>query len=296
MIHAFCRRLLTAHPNPVTFLRPTMLAKTCAVAAALLGGASAFSPAPVAAGAPAARRLAPASRLHAGAAAVPSAEELPLLLRMAKGEEVEHTPVWMMRQAGRHMAVYRELCKEHPTFRERTEKPEVAFEISMQPYRSYGTDGVILFSDILTPLPGMGCEYQIDEKKGPVMTGGPIRDERGIDALTMIDGAKDCSYVGETLGMLRKEVGNKATVMGFVGSPYTLATYIVEGGSSKEYLEIKKMGFKNPKLLHKLLKKLADGIAEYACYQIESGAQVIQLFDSWAGHLSYQDYDEFAAP
>lgn len=218
----------------------------------------------------------------------------PLLLRAARGEPVERVPVWMMRQAGRHMQVYRDLVKTYPTFRERSEIPEVSFEISLQPWRAYRTDGVILFSDILTPLPGMNVDFDISESKGPVVE--PYRTQERVDSITRMDPEKSCPFVGQVLRQLREEVGNEATVLGFVGLPYTLATYLVEGATSKEYLEIKKMGLENPKLLHQMLDILADNIGDYACYQIESGAQVIQVFDSWAGTLSPRDYDEFCLP
>jgi uroporphyrinogen decarboxylase len=114
--------------------------------------------------------------------------------------------------------------------------------------------------------------------------------------MTVLDPHGTCPFVGETLKNLRRAVGNEATTLGFVGLPYTLATYLVEGGSSKEYMEIKKMAFQAPAILHKMLSLLADNIGDYSIYQIESGAQVIQIFDSWAGCLSPADYDEFAAP
>jgi len=218
----------------------------------------------------------------------------PLLLRAARGEAVERVPVWMMRQAGRHMQEYRDLVKKYPTFRERSEIHEVSTEISLQPYRRYGTDGVILFSDILTPLPGMGVDFKIEEKTGPKLV--PMRTWESVNAMHTIDSEKACPFVGQTLRDLKKEVGSNATVLGFVGCPYTLATYMVEGGSSREYLEIKKMMFTEPELLHAMLAKIADSIGDYGIYQIESGAQVIQVFDSWAGHLSPKDYDVFAAP
>ncbi|CAM9172904.1 unnamed protein product [Choristocarpus tenellus] len=220
--------------------------------------------------------------------------EDPLLLRTARGEEVERVPVWMMRQAGRHMQVYRDLVQKYPTFRERSEIPEVSTEISLQPWRSYKTDGVILFSDILTPLPGMGVDFTIEEKAGPKIP--PMRTWEAAKKMHPIDPEKACPFVGETLRELRRVVGNEATVLGFVGLPYTLATYLVEGQTSKEYLEIKKMMFLEPDLLHSMLKSLADSIGDYANYQVDSGAQVIQVFDSWAGHLSPRDYDAFAAP
>lgn len=218
----------------------------------------------------------------------------PLLIRAARGEETERTPVWMMRQAGRHIKEYRDLVKKYPTFRERSEIPEVAVEVSLQPWRNYKTDGCILFSDILTPLPGMGIEFDIDEKVGPVVT--PIRDWDAVKKMHLMDPSSAAPFVDEALRTLRKEVTPETAVLGFVGCPYTLATYLVEGKTSKEYLEIKKMAFTEPKLLHAILKNLADSIAEYALFQIEAGAQLIQIFDSWAGHLSARDYDEFAAP
>ncbi|CAM9744532.1 unnamed protein product [Ascophyllum nodosum] len=218
----------------------------------------------------------------------------PLLLRAARGQEVERVPVWMMRQAGRHIKAYRDLISKYPTFRQRSEIPEVSTEISLQPWRNYGTDGVILFSDILTPLPGMGVDFTIEEKAGPVIP--TIRTWEAMKRMHPIDPEKACPFVGETLRELRSVVGNAATVLGFVGCPYTLATYLIEGKTSKEYLEIKKMAFTEPDLLHAMLKSLADSIGDYANYQVESGAQVIQVFDSWAGHLSPRDYDVFAAP
>uniref|UniRef100_A0A7S3PUI1 Uroporphyrinogen decarboxylase n=1 Tax=Chaetoceros debilis TaxID=122233 RepID=A0A7S3PUI1_9STRA len=223
-----------------------------------------------------------------------SASEDPLLIRAARGEITERTPVWMMRQAGRHIAEYRDLCKKWPTFRERSEIPEVAVEVSLQPWRNYGTDGCILFSDILTPLPGMGVEFDIQEKVGPVVE--PMRDWDSVKKMHLIDPSEAAPFTGEALRILRQEVTPETAVLGFIGCPYTLATYLVEGKSSKEYLEIKKMAFNEPDLLHAILKNLTESLIEYALYQIESGAQLIQIFDSWAGHLSARDYDTFASP
>lgn len=218
----------------------------------------------------------------------------PLLIRAARGEKTERTPVWMMRQAGRHIQEYRDLCKKWPTFRERSEIPEVAVEVSLQPWRNYQTDGCILFSDILTPLPGMGVEFDIDEKVGPVVT--PMRDWDSVKKMHLIDPSEAAPFTGEALRILRQEVSPETAVLGFIGCPYTLATYLVEGKTSKEYLEIKKMAFTEPDLLHAILQNLTDSLIEYASFQVESGAQLIQIFDSWAGHLSARDYDTFAAP
>ncbi len=222
-------------------------------------------------------------------------DSLPLLLRAARGESVERPPVWMMRQAGRYMKVYRELRDRHPSFRERSENPDLSYEISMQPFEAFKPDGVILFSDILTPLPGMGINFDIIESKGPIIQ-DPIRELNQIKQLRKLNPVESMPFVGEVLTRLRQSVGNQAAVLGFVGAPWTLAAYVVEGKSSKNYAVIKAMAFREPELLHQLLDHFAQSIAEYLKYQIESGAQVVQMFDSWAGQLSPIDYDTFAAP
>jgi uroporphyrinogen decarboxylase len=222
------------------------------------------------------------------------ANQTPLLLRAARGESVERTPVWMMRQAGRYMKVYRDLRDKNPSFRDRSEKEDLAIEISLQPFRAFQPDGVILFSDILTPLPAIGIPFDIIESRGPVIEPA-IRSQAQIDALHTID-LSQVGFVGNILKALRLEVGNQATVLGFVGAPWTLAAYAIEGKSSKDYVNIKTMAFCEPQMLHSFLTKLADAIATYLSYQIESGAQVVQMFDSWAGQLSPQDYANFALP
>ncbi len=222
-------------------------------------------------------------------------DSLPLLLRAARGESVDRPPVWMMRQAGRYMKVYRDLRDRHPGFRERSENPDLSYEISMQPFQEFEPDGVILFSDILTPLPGMGINFDIVESKGPLIQ-EPIRSTDQIKQLKTLEPKETMPFVGEVLGRLRESVGNKAAVLGFVGAPWTLAAYVVEGKSSKNYAIIKAMAFQQPALLHQLLDHFAESIAIYLRYQIDSGAQVVQMFDSWAGQLSPIDYDNFAAP
>ncbi|MEQ9667120.1 uroporphyrinogen decarboxylase [Coleofasciculus sp. G2-EDA-02] len=220
--------------------------------------------------------------------------QVPYLLRAARGEELERPPVWMMRQAGRYMKAYRDLRDKYPSFRERSEIPEIAIEISLQPWKAFRPDGVILFSDILTPLPGIGIPFDIIESKGPIID-PPIRSQAQIDGLHPLELEK-LTFVGEILQALRREVGNEAAVLGFVGAPWTLAAYAIEGKSSKNYSIIKGMAFSQPAMLHEFLGKIADAIAVYVRYQIDNGAQVVQLFDSWAGQLSPQDYDTFALP
>ncbi|MHC5766905.1 MAG: uroporphyrinogen decarboxylase [Nostoc sp.] len=219
----------------------------------------------------------------------------PHLLRAARGEVVDRPPVWMMRQAGRYMKAYRDLREKYPSFRDRSEIPDVAIEVSLQPWKAFQPDGVILFSDIVTPLPGLGIDMDIAEGKGPIIH-SPLRTQEQIDALHPLEPEAALPFIKTILQALRSEVGDKSTVLGFVGAPWTLAAYAVEGKGSKTYSIIKNMAFSDPTILHQLLAKLADAIAIYARYQIDCGAQVVQMFDSWAGQLSPQDYDTFALP
>ncbi|HAZ43388.1 MAG TPA: uroporphyrinogen decarboxylase [Cyanobacteria bacterium UBA11369] len=224
-----------------------------------------------------------------------ASSQIPLLLRAARGEALDRPPVWMMRQAGRYMKAYRDLREKYPSFRERSEIPEVAIEVSLQPWRAFQPDGVILFSDIVTPLPGLGIDMDIAEGKGPIIH-SPIRTQEQIDNLRELNPEESLPFIKTILQGLRQEVGNQSTVLGFVGAPWTLAAYAVEGKGSKTYSVIKNMAFSDPTILHQLLGKLADAIATYVRYQIDCGAQVVQMFDSWAGQLSPQDYDTFALP
>jgi len=222
-------------------------------------------------------------------------ENLPLLLSAALGNKINRPPVWMMRQAGRYMKIYRDLREKYPSFRERSENPELSYEISMQPYNAFKPDGVILFSDILTPLPGMGINFEIIESKGPIIE-DPIRNIDQISQLRELNPSESLGFVGEVLKSLRRDINEDSTLLGFVGAPWTLAAYVVEGKSSKNYSIIKAMAFREPNMLHKLLDHFAISIGEYLKFQIKSGAQVVQIFDSWAGQLSPQDYDTFAGP
>ena len=221
--------------------------------------------------------------------------QVPYLLRAARGEVLERPPVWMMRQAGRYMKVYRDLRDKYPSFRERSENPDLAIEISLQPYHAFKPDGVILFSDILTPLPGMGIPFDIIESQGPIIEPA-IRTQAQVDAIHSLDPDRSPPFIRTILETLRQEVDANTTVLGFAGSPWTLAAYAIEGKGSKNYAVIKNMAFSEPKMLHEFLGKIADNIAIYLNYQIDCGAQVVQLFDSWAGNLSPMDYDTFALP
>mmetsp|Transcript_13297 Transcript_13297/g.22751 ORF Transcript_13297/g.22751 Transcript_13297/m.22751 type:complete len:422 (+) Transcript_13297:147-1412(+) len=226
-----------------------------------------------------------------------SSKDGKILLECAKGNKVSRPPVWLMRQAGRYMAAFREYSDKYK-FRDRSENPEIAVELSLQPWRAFGTDGVIMFSDILTPLPAIGVEFDILKGKGPTFE-KPIRSKASVDAVLTVDQfnpEQDLRFVRETLTSLKREIGNHSTLLGFVGCPWTLAAYTMEGGGSKELKHTKSIMFSEPSILHALLEKLADVVGAYACFQIESGAEVVQFFDSWAHHLSPAQYAEFSIP
>ncbi|GLC42056.1 Uroporphyrinogen decarboxylase [Pleodorina starrii] len=220
----------------------------------------------------------------------------PLLLRVARGEDAERTPVWLMRQAGRYMAAFREYSDKYP-FRMRSETPEIAIELSLQPLRAFRPDGIIFFSDILTPLPGMGIEFDMVKGKGPVIA-NPVRSTEQLRQLTPLsDPASRLPFIQTILSTLRREADSEGvTLLGFIGTPWTLAAYAMEGKADKDCKETKKIMFHNPELLHSFLDFLTEQLIAYAGYQIESGAQVIQLFDSWAHHLSPAQFAEFSLP
>ncbi|XP_074556850.1 uroporphyrinogen decarboxylase [Curcuma longa] len=219
----------------------------------------------------------------------------PLLLNAVRGEKVDRPPVWLMRQAGRYMKSYQQICEKYPSFRERSENVDLVVEISLQPWKVFKPDGVILFSDILTPLPGMSIPFDIVKGKGPLIY-SPIRTAEDVDQVTEFDPDKFVPYVGEALTILREEVKDDAAVLGFVGAPFTLASYVVEGGSSKHFSKIKRLAFSQPKVLHSLLQKFANSMANYIRYQADHGAQAVQIFDSWATELSPVDFEEFSLP
>ncbi|CAI0378889.1 unnamed protein product [Linum tenue] len=224
----------------------------------------------------------------------PSSSPDPLLVKAARGEAVSRPPAWMMRQAGRYMAVYRKLAEKYPSFRERSETTELIVEISLQPWEAFRPDGVIIFSDILTPLPAFGVSFDIEDVRGPVIQ-SPIRSEEHLKTLHPIELEK-LQFVGDSLRLLRNEVEGKAAVLGFVGSPWTIGTYIVEGGTTRTYTAIKSMCHTAPDVLRALLAHLTKAIADYAVYQVESGAHCIQIFDSWGGQLSPAMWEIWSKP
>jgi len=211
----------------------------------------------------------------------------------AFGRPVDRPPVWLMRQAGRYLPEYREVRKRLK-FLELCANVEGAVEVSLQPFRRFAMDGVVFFSDILIPLPPMGIEVQLDEGGPKLPT--PVRGADAIRALHSFDPNVETAFVPEIQRVLKRELGEKAAIIGFCGAPFTLATYVLEGGSSKSFVQTKTLRHQDPALFAELLGKLADACGIYLGAQIEAGADVVQLFDSWASELPADDYERFALP
>jgi len=215
------------------------------------------------------------------------------LLRACRGEPVDRPPVWLMRQAGRYLPEYRELRKGMP-FLELCRDVERAVEVSLQPLERVGTEAVILFSDIFVPVPPMGVELEF--QPGPLIP-EPIRSLRQVEALRVPEPREAVPFVFEILRRLRGELETRRVpLIGFAGAPFTLAAYLVEGRGSKQFAAIKRMMQREPHTLRALLAKLTELVVAYLEAQIEAGAQVVQLFDTWAGGLSAADYRSWVLP
>jgi uroporphyrinogen decarboxylase len=215
------------------------------------------------------------------------------LLRACRGEAVDRPPVWLMRQAGRYLPEYRRV-REGTSFLELCRNVEKAVEVSLQPLAAVGTEAVILFSDIFVPVAGMGVE--IDFRPGPVVA-RPIRSRAQVEALRVPDPRESVPFVFEILRELRRALeAPRIPLLGFAGAPFTLAAYLVEGAGSKEFGAIGRMRYEAPELLRGLLARLSEMVVGYLDAQIEAGAQVVQLFDTWAGLLPREDYAEWALP
>jgi uroporphyrinogen decarboxylase len=209
------------------------------------------------------------------------------------GRPVDRPPVWMMRQAGRYLPEYREVRKK-VGFLELCRSPELAAEVSLQPFRRFQPDGIVFFSDILVPAAAMGVSVEFGDG-GPHLP-EPVRTAADVARLRRFDPAAEIPWTGEILSRLRREAGDAAAIIGFTGAPWTLASYLVEGGGSKSFAAIKQMAARDPATLRRLLELLGDVLAEVLSYQIASGAQAVQLFDTWAGELGPEDYREWALP
>src|SRR6266568_400450 len=216
-----------------------------------------------------------------------------LFLRACRGEVLPRVPVWMMRQAGRYLPEYREIRAKH-AFLEVCKTPQLAVEVSIQPFRRLGVDAVIVFSDILIPAEAMGLQLEIGDA-GPVVP-NPVRSKTDVDRLKIFDPEKDTGFLPEAIRRIVKSVGPEVPVLGFAGAPWTLACYIVEGKTNEGFATVKGFLYREPKIFRGLLHRIAQATILYLKAQISAGATAVQLFDTWCGELNLQDYEDFALP
>ncbi len=214
-----------------------------------------------------------------------------LLIQALKGEKVERVPVWMMRQAGRYLPDYIKLRNTYSFF-ERCRTPELACQITLQPVDIVGVDAAIIFSDILVVPQAMGMEVQMIENKGPLLP-EPIKNFKDVERLNS-DIEENLDYVFKALALTKKELNGRVPLIGFAGSPWTLLCYMVQGKGSKTFDEAKGFCFTQPELAHGLLQKITDATIQYLKLQVQSGADVVQIFDSWGGLLSPEDFEIFS--
>lgn len=215
-------------------------------------------------------------------------------LKACRREPVDRTPVWMMRQAGRYLPEYRAIRAQH-SFLEMCRTPELAAEVTVQPLRRFDFDAAIIFADILLPLPGMGIDLSFAKGEGPVI-GNPVRTAADVDALTELTPEVDVPFLAEAIGLALAELRDWAPLIGFSGAPFTLASYVIEGGGSKNFIDTKTLMYTQPEVWHRFMDKVSSTIVAYLRYQIAAGVHAVQLFDSWVGILSPADYREYVLP
>ena len=215
-----------------------------------------------------------------------------LILRTARGEKTERTPVWLMRQAGRILPEYREVRAKMGGFKELVETPEFACEVTIQPVDILGVDAAIIFSDILVIPEAMGLPYQMIEAKGPWFE-KTIKSAADV-AQVRVAAGDDLHYVLDAIRLTKKELNGRVPLIGFAGAPWTIFAYMIEGSGSKTFSKAKKFLYTQPETAHLLLQKITDSTINYLKAQVTAGADMLQLFDSWAGVLSPDQYDEFA--
>ncbi len=218
-----------------------------------------------------------------------------LILRAARGEETERIPVWLMRQAGRVLPEYRKVREQAGSFIKLATTPELAAEVTLQPVDILGVDAAIIFSDILVIPEAMGLPYEMEEKRGPIFP-KVIRTQKDVDDLKIANGEFDLKYVNDAIKIVKKELNSRVPLIGFAGAPFTIFAYMVEGSGSKTFSGAKKMLYTEPLLAHSLLEKITQSTINYLTSQINSGADMVQIFDSWAGILSPEQYREFSLP
>ncbi len=217
-----------------------------------------------------------------------------LLARALRREPLARPPVWLMRQAGRYLPEYREVRAKAGGFLEMIRDPKHAAEVTLQPIRRFGMDAAILFSDILVPLEAMGMKLVFDEH-GPSLP-EPLRTRGQIDALEVADPERTLGYVGEALRLVRRELPEETSLIGFCGAPFTLASYAIEGGTAKSFANLRTMMYRDEATFRALMDKLAAMVVRHLRYQIVHGAEAVVLFDTWAGTLTREDFARYAAP
>ena len=215
-------------------------------------------------------------------------------LRACRRQPVDRTPVWFMRQAGRYMTEYRAIRARH-TLLEICAMPELAAEVTLQPVRALSVDAAILFADILLPLMPMGLQLEFAAGEGPIIH-NPIRGASDVAALRPVDVPASLGHILEAVRLVRRELDGQTPLIGFAGAPFTLASYLTEGGSSRYYVKTKSLMYGDPQTWHRLMDKLTWVVADYLGAQVAAGAQAVQLFDSWVGALSPADYAEYVLP
>jgi uroporphyrinogen decarboxylase len=219
-----------------------------------------------------------------------------LLLRAAKGEDISRYPVWIMRQAGRILPEYRAVRSSVNGFKELVKNPELCCEVTLQPVDILNVDAAIIFSDILVVPEAMGLDYEMIEQRGPWFE-KTIRSDKDFEQLNKtVDIEEKLGYVLDAISLTKKELNGRVPLIGFAGAPWTIFCYMVEGKGSKTFSESRKMLYANPELAHKMLNKITNVTIEYLKAQIRRGADLVQVFDSWAGILSRQQYAEFCIP
>jgi len=216
-----------------------------------------------------------------------------LFVRACKSQLVDRTPVWFMRQAGRYMPEYRAIRKQHSLI-EICKKPALAAEVTITAAEFLGVDAAIIFADLLLPLEVMGLPFHFTAGEGPVIE-NPVRSSEDVAQLRT-DRASELGYVAEAVSLVAKHFAEKLPVIGFCGAPFTLASYMIEGGGSRHYVQTKKMMYNSPATWDQLMRKLVDVTAQYSTAQVRAGADVIQIFDSWVGCLSVEDYRQYVLP
>ena len=215
-------------------------------------------------------------------------------LRACKKESVDCTPVWIMRQAGRYLEEYRAVRAKH-SFIEVCKTPELVVEITLQPIRRFELDAAIIFADILLPLEKMGIDFEFTKGEGPQIN-NTVRTRADVAKMRAIDPMAEMAYLMDAIRMVKRELNGKVPLIGFSGAPFTLASYITEGGGSRNYVFTKSMMYREPETWHLLMEKLTDMVVVYLNDQIKAGVQAVQVFDSWVGCLSLADYREFVLP